>query len=113
MHPMNKLLLIAFLLLQSAAAGAAPARDTSAGIPQNHVQIRDTVTIFVQQQTAPLPGKITFKIDEIDRRIILPKCAELEAFLQAGSQLIGKTSIGVPCAPPPPPEESKERGAPP
>ena len=108
---MNKLLLIAFLLLQSAAAGAAPARDTSAGIPQNHAQIRNTVTTFVQQQTAPLPGKITFQIDEIDQRIILPKCAEFEAFLPAGSQLIGKTSVGVRCAPSPRKEEANDRAA--
>jgi len=126
---MNKLLLIAFFLLQSAAAGAAPARDTSAppplrndsppipaggtstGTPQNHAQIRNTVATFVQQQTAPLPGKVTFQIDEIDRRIILPKCAEFEAFLPAGSQLIGKTSIGVRCAPSPRKEEANDRAA--
>lgn len=127
MRPMNKLLLIVFLLLQSVAAGAAPARDTSAlpplrndsseapaggtsaGIPQNHAQIRDTVAAFVQQQTAGLPGKTTFQIDEIDRRIILPKCTELEAFLPAGSQLIGKTSVGVRCAPSPRKEEANGR----
>ncbi|MFZ2525919.1 MAG: hypothetical protein WAW87_11480, partial [Candidatus Ferrigenium altingense] len=126
---MNKLLLIAFLLLQSTAVGAAPARDTSAppplrndsspapaagtsaDIPQNHAQIRNTVVAFVQQQTATLPGKVTFQIDEIDRRIILPKCAELEAFLPAGSQLNGKPSIGVRCAPSPRKEEANGRSA--
>ncbi|MDD5384854.1 MAG: flagellar basal body P-ring formation chaperone FlgA [Gallionella sp.] len=117
---MNKLLLIAFLLLQSAAAEAAPARDTSAPPPlrndpsvatQDHAQIRNIVAGFVQQQTATLPGKVTFQIDEIDRRIILPPCAELEAFLPAGSQLIGKTSIGVRCPPSPRKEETNDRSA--
>ncbi len=88
MRPMKKLLLAAFLLLQTAAAGAM----------QDHAQIRDIVAGFVQQQTAALPGKVTYQIDEIDRRIVLPKCARLEAFLPTGSQLIGKTSVGVRCA---------------
>lgn len=103
---MKKLLLIAFLLLQSVATRAAPALDTSAPPPlrsgsstttQDHAQIRDIVASFVLQQTAALPGKVTYQVDEIDRRIVLPKCAELEAFLPAGGQLIGKISVGVRC----------------
>lgn len=101
MHPMNKILLTTFLLLQSAVAGAE----------QDHSQIRNVVASFVQQQTATLPGKVAFQIDEIDRRIIQPKCAELEAFLPAGSRLIGKTSIGVRCAPSPRKEGTDDRSA--
>lgn len=102
MRPMKKLLLVAFLLLQSAAAGAAaagdvPARNGPSAEPQDHAQIRDVVASFVQQQTAALPGKVTFQVDEIDRRIVLPRCDKLEAFLPAGGQLIGRTSIGVRC----------------
>lgn len=108
MRPMKKFLLIAFSLLQSAAAGAEPAREAAA---QDHAQIRDIVAGFVQQQTAALPGKVTYQVDEIDRRIVLPKCAELEAFLPSGSQLIGKTSIGVRCNPPPRKEETGGRSA--
>ena len=113
---MKKLLLIAFLLLHSAAAGAEPARDAPArndpsATPQDHAQIRNIVAGFVQQQTAALPGKVTYQVDEIDRRIILPKCAELEAFLPSGSQLIGKTSVGVRCNPPSRKEESNDRSA--
>jgi len=104
---MKKPLLIAFFLLQSVTAGAAPAMDTSeppslhnspSATTQDHAQIRNIVTGFVLQQTASLPGKVTYQVDEIDRRIILPKCTELEAFLPAGSQLIGKISVGVRCA---------------
>lgn len=69
----------------------------SAGAPQNHAQIRNAVATFVQQQTAALPGKVTYKVEEIDRRITLPECGKLEAFLPAGSQLAGKTAIGVRC----------------
>lgn len=117
---MKKLLLAALLLLQSAAAGAAPARDAPAPPPlrndsstatQDHDQIRNIVAGFVQQQTAALPGKVTYQIDEIDRRIILPKCASLEAFLPAGSQLIGRISVGVRCAPSPRREEVSDRSA--
>ncbi|MBI5626172.1 MAG: flagellar basal body P-ring formation protein FlgA [Nitrosomonadales bacterium] len=76
------------LLLECAVASAAP---------QDHTQIRNVVTAFVRQQTAALPGKAVYKVEEIDRRITLPECARLEAFLPAGSQIIGKTAIGVRC----------------
>lgn len=102
MHPMKKLLLIAFILLQSTAAAAeyandAPAQNGSSPAPQDHTQIRNVIASFVEQQTAALPGKVTYQVSEIDRRIVLHRCDELEAFLPAGSQLIGKTSIGVRC----------------
>ena len=64
---------------------------------QDHAQIRNAVTAFVQQQTAAMPGKVIYKVDGIDQRIMLAGCSRLEAFLPAGGQLIGKTSIGVRC----------------
>lgn len=93
---MKRILLIACLLLQSVAAEAAPANGSPIST-QDHAQIKDTVAAFVQQQTASLPGKTIYKIDEIDRRITLPECSRLEAFLPTGSQMIGKTSVGVRC----------------
>ena len=84
---MKKLFLCACLLLECVAASAA----------QDHTQIRNVVAAFVQQQTAALPGKATYKINGIDQRITLSECARLEAFLPAGSQLIGRTAIGVRC----------------
>lgn len=84
---MKKLLLCACLLLECVAASAA----------QDHTQIINVVATFVQQQTAALPGKVSYKINEIDQRIALPECARLEVFLPTGSQLIGKTAIGVRC----------------
>lgn len=84
---MKKLLLCACLLLKCVVASAA----------QDHTQIKNVVAAFVQQQTAALPGKVSYKINEIDRRITLSECARLEAFLPSGSQLMGKTAIGVRC----------------
>lgn len=100
--PMNKLLLIVFLLL-APAAWAAPAEETqnSDDLPaatQDHAQIRETIARFVQQQTETLSGKVTFQVGEIDRRIRLQKCPRIEAFLPAGSRLAGKTSVGVRCS---------------
>lgn len=84
---MKKLLVYVYLLLECVAASAA----------QDHTQIINVVAAFVQQQAAALPGKVSYKINEIDQRITLPECARLEAFLPTGSQLIGKTAIGVRC----------------
>lgn len=100
MQHMKKLLYIAFLLLQSTAAGAASGDDASTDslyATQNHAQIRNVVADFVKQQTALMTGKVTYQIDEVDRRIVLPKCAQLEAFLPSNSQLVGNTSVGVRC----------------
>ena len=84
---MKKLLVYIYLLIECVAASAA----------QDHTQIRNVVATFVQQQTAALPGRVVYKINEVDQRITLPECARLEAFLPTGSQLIGKTAIGVRC----------------
>lgn len=85
---MKKLFLLVYLLLECAGAIAAT---------QDHAQIRAIVTTFVQQQTATQPGKVSFQVNEMDSRISLSPCTRLEAFLPSGSQLIGKTSVGVRC----------------
>ena len=89
MRAMKKFLLIGLLLLQSVAAMAAGTQD--------HALIRDVVTAFVQQQTAGLPGNVTYKVNEIDRRISLPECRKLEALLPPGGKLVGKTAVRVRC----------------
>lgn len=59
--------------------------------------IRDAALAYAQKQTGVLPGKVSIKIEEIDKRAVLRACSALEAFLPSGAQLIGKTSIGVRC----------------
>jgi len=68
-----------------------------AGAQQNHAEIRAAVESFVRAQTTTLPGKVTVKVGEIDRRIALPVCPELEAFLPPGGQLLGNGTVGVRC----------------
>lgn len=92
MHAMRNLILAGCVLLHSMAASAVTMTAT-----QDHEQIRNVAAEFVRQQSASLPGKVTYQVDEIDRRTALPACTKLEAFLPAGSQFIGKTSIGVRC----------------
>jgi flagella basal body P-ring formation protein FlgA len=89
MCTMKKLFLILCLAVQSTQVFAGA---------QDHRVLRETVIAFVQRQTAALPGKASFRVEEIDPRLILPQCEKLEVFLPAGSQLLGKTSIGVRCA---------------
>jgi len=86
---MNKLLLVGLLLFQSVAVAALGTQD--------HALIKDAVTAFVEQHTADLPGKVTVKVDEIDRRISLPECGKLEVALPAGGKLIGRTAVRVRC----------------
>lgn len=90
---MKRLLTSILLLLHCLAASAA---DSPA--LQSHAQINSAVAAFVQQQTASLAAKVDYRIETLDPRLSLPHCARIEAFLPSGSQLIGKTSIGVRCA---------------
>lgn len=64
---------------------------------QNHALILDVALAYAQKQTESLPGKVSIKIGEIDKRTILRACNTLEAFQPGGAQMIGKTSIGVRC----------------
>lgn len=68
-----------------------------ASAPQNHAEIHEVVAAFVRAQTLTLPGQITIKVDEIDRRVVRPACPSLEAFLPPGSKLLGNSMVGVRC----------------
>ncbi|MDD4912279.1 MAG: flagellar basal body P-ring formation chaperone FlgA [Sideroxydans sp.] len=80
-------LLLCYLL--SNTAFAAP--------PQSHALIQETAMAFLQAQIKNIPGKVSPQITPLDKRITLPACEPLEAYLPTGAQLIGKTSIGVRC----------------
>jgi flagella basal body P-ring formation protein FlgA len=73
------------------------AQSVWAATPQSHERIRETALAYAQAQSRSLPGKVSIQIGEIDPRTVLRACAAPEAFLPGGSQLIGKTSIGVRC----------------
>ena len=86
------------LLAPSILAGLS--LPAAAAPPQSHAAIRDTALEFVRAQTRGLPGKVSIKVDDIDKRIVLPACPTLEAFLPAGAQLNGSSSVGVRCTAP-------------
>jgi flagella basal body P-ring formation protein FlgA len=73
------------------------ANPVLAATTQSHAQIRETALAYAQTQTRTLPGKVTIQIGEIDTRTALRACNALEPFLPSGSQLVGKTTIGVRC----------------
>lgn len=64
---------------------------------QDHAEIRATIEAFVRAQTSALPGQVSIKVDELDRRIARPACPALEAFLPPGGKLIGNSTLGVRC----------------
>ena len=73
------------------------ALPVQAGAQQNHASILDAVTAFVRAQTQDFPGKVAFKVNEIDPRTVRSACPKLEVFLPAGSQLLGNSMVGVRC----------------
>jgi flagella basal body P-ring formation protein FlgA len=83
---------IAILCLLSLCVSGAYAETR-----QSHAEIHKTVLAFIQSQTQDMPGQITVKLTKLDPRVSLPACSQLEAFLQTGSSILGKTSIGIRC----------------
>lgn len=83
--------ILAFLLL-----GGAPLCHAS--IEQAQLaQIHKAVDQLVHNQTAGLPGKVSFTLGAIDTRLNLPACPAPEAFIPAGARLWGNASVGVRC----------------
>lgn len=88
---MKKILLMLFALF------AITPPSVLAGAPQSHAEIRNTALAFVRTQTQGLPGKVSIQVEDIDKRITLPTCSTLEAFLPPGAQLNGNSTVGVRC----------------
>lgn len=63
----------------------------------DHAQIHNVAIEFIQAKTQGMPGRVAIKVDDIDPRIALSACSQMEAFLPAGASMLGKTSIGVRC----------------
>lgn len=82
-------------LLLSLVLSATP--PAWADAQQSHAKIREAIAAFVHAQTITLPGKVSIKVSEIDRRIARPVCQKLEAFLPPGGKLLGNSTVGVRC----------------
>jgi len=87
MKTLSSVLLIFFFLATTVWAGER----------QNHAQIKDIAFAYIQAQTLSLPGKVSIQMQDIDSRTSLAACVKLEAFMPSGSQLMGKSVIGVRC----------------
>jgi flagellar basal body P-ring formation protein FlgA len=83
-----------FALLAVITLHAAPAW---AGKAQSLGAIRETAEAFARAQTKGIPGKVTIQVAELDKRLNLPACPKLEAFLPPAAQLNGNSSVGVRC----------------
>lgn len=64
---------------------------------QSHADIRAVVESFVRTQTQSMPGQVSIRVGEIDRRAVLAACTTLEAFLPPGGHLLGNSTVGVRC----------------
>lgn len=76
--------------------GTAAVSDASLE-PGQLARIQQAVEQLLRQQTAGLPGKVSFTLGAIDARLNLPACPAPEAFVPAGVRLWGNASVGVRC----------------
>ncbi|MDP2805193.1 MAG: flagellar basal body P-ring formation protein FlgA, partial [Gallionellaceae bacterium] len=69
-----KISLVALLSLLSLPA-------TYAAEMQSHVEIKRVVQEFIQSKSPGMPGKVAIKVSDIDPRLALTACTQMEAFL--------------------------------
>lgn len=82
-------------LLCFASVAASPMAWATAW--QDHAEIRAVIADFARAQTSALPGKVTVRVGEIDRRTALPACQPMEPFVPPGGRLFGNATVGVRC----------------
>ena len=87
---MKKLsVILCCLLMYSSCAWPEDKQDLSA--------IHKVALEFLLVKTQGMSGKISIKVDDVDPRISLASCQQLEAFMPTGASILGRTSIGVRC----------------
>lgn len=84
---LQRLLLAGLVLAAVTAAAASPDGRTPAG----------AIELFLNAETAGLPGRVEVKVGTPDPRAQPAPCTALEPFLPAGTRLWGRTSLGVRC----------------
>jgi len=85
------------VFLASMLLGAA-APCNAALEPAQLLQIQTAVEELLRQQTAGLPGRVSYAVGAVDNRMTLAPCPAAEAFIPAGVRLWGNASIGVRCS---------------
>lgn len=81
---LTSLLLVALLTLAPGASAAAPSPEKA-------------LELFLNQETAGIPGRVEVKIGSPDPRLRPAPCADLEPYIPAGSRLWGRSVLGVRC----------------
>ena len=84
------------LILALLLAGGVTPSHASIEAPQL-AQIYKSVEELVRNQTAGLPGKVSFTLGAVDTRLNLPACPAPEAFIPPGARLWGNANVGVRC----------------
>ena len=66
--------------------------------PAQLTQIHKAVEDLLRNQTAGLPGRVSYTVGAIDNRLTLTPCPATEAFIPAGVRLWGNANLGVRCS---------------
>lgn len=67
---------------------------------QDLSQLTRVVENYVRNESAGLPGTVTFSVTALDNRLSLPACPNPEAFMAPGGRLWGKSAVGIRCSAP-------------
>lgn len=83
-----------FILAAAVLAGSMPLGAQATQDPQ---AVRRVAEEFLRVQTRGLPGSVSFDVGSIDPHNQLAPCRSLEAYSPAGSNLWGRTTVGIRC----------------
>jgi flagella basal body P-ring formation protein FlgA len=88
---------LSFLLKTLAVWAALQNASATATEWQSLPPLHGLAESYLKAQTAGLPGKVSFSVNQADARTHLPACISLEAFMPPGSRSVGKTTVGIRC----------------
>ena len=94
MHSRSLKWFIFFLLISASFNSSA---GSSLSQYQDVSLIQNAVKDFIDSHASSSGGIVQVEVGQIDSRITLPRCADLEPFIPPGNRLWGKTSVGVRC----------------
>jgi flagellar basal body P-ring formation protein FlgA len=85
--------------LRRASVSACLAISATCAFAQNPAQTlpTETLNLYLQREVAGVQGRAEVKLGQIDPRLTLAPCQQIEPYLPAGAKLWGRSNIGLRC----------------
>ncbi len=97
-HRWAPALLLAILAAPPSLAAELPVAVAPESAPvMSPAALEETLRLYIDTQTAGLPGRVEIQIDSVAGRPPLAPCASVEPFIPPGSRLWGRATLSMRC----------------